>query len=147
MPTLAPAVAASTPRIKLVYSQETFTNIPLPENVAAYTSEDVRALLDGNFDDGVLICRLFLGISKDQLVSVFRGIRGEAGIGVKSYRADRDAFLEDVLSTGLLEAMAEETNRKPHWSNVLVERGSNRRSVADFRSVIAIAVLLLWSLD
>src|ERR1700674_3051064 len=78
----------------------------------AYSTEDVKALLDGNFDDGILICRLFLGISKDQFVSVFRGIRGETeGIGVKSYRANQDAFIEDLLSTGLLEAMAEEANR------------------------------------
>src|SRR3984885_8407326 len=36
MPNLATAVAAVEPRIKLVYSQEDFTSIPLPENVAAY---------------------------------------------------------------------------------------------------------------
>src|SRR5437870_4124920 len=83
----------------------------------AYTTEDVKALLDGNFDDGILICRLFLGFSKDQFVSVLRGIRGAAAIGVKSYRVAPDAFIADVLSTGLLEAMAEEANRKPHWSD------------------------------
>src|ERR1700722_14675888 len=69
----------------------------------AYTTEDVKALLDGNFDDGILICRLFLGVSKDQFVSMLRGVRGDAaGIGVKSYRADRAGFIKDVLSTGLL---------------------------------------------
>jgi hypothetical protein len=77
---------------------------------SAYTTDDVKALLDENFDDGILICRLFLGISKDQFVSVLRGIRQDADIGVKSYRAGRAAFIEDVLSTGLLEAMAEEAN-------------------------------------
>jgi hypothetical protein len=96
----------------------------------AYTAEDVKVLLDGNFDDGLLLCRLFLGLSKDQFVSVLRGLRGDAGIGVKSYRADRDAFLNDVLSTGLLEAMAEEANRKPHWSDVLVERLRSGRGSA-----------------
>jgi hypothetical protein len=113
----------------------------------AYTAEDVKALLDANFDDGILICRLFLGLSKDQFVSVLREVRGDAGIGVKSYRADREAFIEDVLSTGLLEAMAEEANRKPHWSDVLVERlrsgrgsaisGQKRgRNVEDFAEAI-----------
>jgi hypothetical protein len=96
----------------------------------AYTTEDVKALLDGNFDDGILVCRLFLGISKDQFVSVFRGIRGDGGIGVKSYRANRDAFIEDILSTGLLEAMSEEANRVPHWSDVLVERLRSGRGSA-----------------
>jgi|ERR1039458_505905 hypothetical protein len=97
----------------------------------AYTVQDVKALLDENFDDGILICRLFLGLSKDQFVSVFRGIRGDAaGVGVKSYHANRDAFIEDLLSTGLLEAMAEEANRKPHWSDVLVERLRSGRGSA-----------------
>ena len=43
-----------------------------------------------HFDDGMLICRLFLGLSKDQFVSVFKGIREGQGIGVKSYRAHPD---------------------------------------------------------
>lgn len=96
----------------------------------AYTVEDMKALLDENFEDGILICRLFLGLSKDQFVSVLQGIRGDAGIGVKCYRADRDRFIEDVLSTGLLEAMAVEANRKPHWSDVLVERLRSGRGSA-----------------
>jgi hypothetical protein len=96
----------------------------------AYTIDDVKALLNGDFDDGILICRLFLGVSKDQFVSVLRGIRGDAGIGVKSYRANRDAFIEDILSTGLLEAMAVEANRKSHWSDVLVERLRSGRGSA-----------------
>ncbi len=95
-----------------------------------YTIDDVKALLNGNFDDGILICRLFLGVSKDQFVSVLRGIRGDAGIGVKSYRSNRDAFIEDILSTGLLEAMAVEANRKSHWSDVLVERLRSGRGSA-----------------
>jgi hypothetical protein len=95
-----------------------------------YTTDDVRALLDENFDDGILICRLFLGLSKDRFVSVLHGVRGDAGIGVKSYRADRAAFLEDLLSTGLLEAMAEEANRKTHWTDILVERLRSGRGSA-----------------
>jgi hypothetical protein len=68
-----------------------------------------------------------------------------------SYRADSAAFIEDLLSTGLLEAMAEEANRKRHWSDVLVERlrsgrgsaiaGQKRgRSVEDFAEAIVTKV-------
>lgn len=96
----------------------------------AYTAHDVKALLDKNFDDGILICRLFLGLSKDQFTSNLRGIRGDAGIGVTSYRANKDAFIESMLATGLLEAMAEEANRVPHWSDVLVERLRSGRGSA-----------------
>ncbi|HKN71852.1 MAG TPA: hypothetical protein VJX30_12520 [Terriglobales bacterium] len=95
-----------------------------------YTTEDVKALLDTHFDDGMLLCRLFLGLSKDQFVSVFKGIRKGAGIGVKSYHANPDAFIDDLLSTGLLEAMAEEANRRRHWSDVLVERLRSGRGSA-----------------
>lgn len=96
----------------------------------AYSKADVKALLDEDFDDGILILRLFMGLSKDQFVSNLRGARDQKGIGIKSYRADRDGFLEDLLSTGLLEAMAEEANRKPRWSDVLVERLRSGRGSA-----------------
>jgi DpnII restriction endonuclease len=106
---------------------ERLTHFPVKK---AYTVADVKALLDENFDDAILLFRLFLGLSKDQFVSFLRGIRDEKGIGVKSYRADSDSFVEDLLSTGLLEAMAEEANRKPHWSLVLVERLRSGRGSA-----------------
>lgn len=96
----------------------------------AYTTDDLKALLDENFDDGILICRLFLGLSKDQFVSVLRGALGDAGIGVKSYRANPDAFIEALLATGVLEAMAEEANRKAHWTDILVERLRSGRGSA-----------------
>jgi hypothetical protein len=113
----------------------------------AYVLADVKALLDENFDDGILILRLFMGFSKDQFVSVLRGIRDEKSIGVKSYRANSESFAEDLLSMGLLKAMAQEANRKPHWSDTLVERlrsgrgsaisGQKRgRGVEDFAEVI-----------
>lgn len=114
---------------------------------SAYTVTDVKALLDENFDDGILILRLFLGLSKDQFVSLMRNARGSAGIGIKSYHTDQNAFLDDILSTGILDAMAEEANRQPHWSDVLVERlrsgrgsaisGQRRgRNVEDFAEAI-----------
>lgn len=117
----------------------------------AYTTDDVRALIDQHFDDGMLICRLFLGQPKDQFVSIFKEIREGQGIGVKAYRANPDAFLQDLLSTGLLEAMAEEANRPRHWSDVLVERlrsgrgsavaGQKRgRAVEDFAEAIVTKV-------
>lgn len=57
----------------------------------AYTTDEVKPLLDENIDHGILICRLFLGLSKDQFVSTFKGIREDRGIGVKSYHAQTDA--------------------------------------------------------
>ncbi len=96
----------------------------------SYTAEDVKPLLDENFEDGILICRLFLGLSKDAFVSAFKDVRGSAGIGVKSYHTDPDAFLDSLLDAGLLDAMAATANRKPHWTDVLVERLRSGRGSA-----------------
>jgi hypothetical protein len=95
-----------------------------------YTSSDVAALLDSSFDEGILICRLFMGLSKDQFTALLHTARGDAGIGVKGYRSDREAFLKDLLSIGLLDAMSAEANRKPHWSDVLIERLRSGRGSA-----------------
>lgn len=98
---------------------------------AAYTEADVQELLDEHFEDGILICRLFLGVSKDTFVSMLRDARGEAGVGVTAYNLDKAAFIKDVTSTtGLLQAMADEANRKSHWSDVLVERLRSGRGSA-----------------
>jgi hypothetical protein len=90
----------------------------------------VKGLLDKHFDEGMLICRIFLGLSKDQFESVLRAARGDKGIGVKAYHAYPDTFIQDLLNTGLLEAIAEVTIRKPHWSDVLVERLRSGRGSA-----------------
>jgi hypothetical protein len=95
-----------------------------------YSIEDVEALLDANFDEGILICRLFMGLSKDQFTAMLHAARVNAGTGVKAYRADRAGFLSDLLRFGLLNNMAVEANRKAHWSDVLVERLRSGRGSA-----------------
>jgi len=95
-----------------------------------YTEADVTAFLDDHFDDGLLICRLFLGLSQDQFMGMLRGALGEGGAGVTRYRKDRAGFLEGFLSLGLLEAMTAEANRPLRWSNVLVERLRSGRGSA-----------------
>lgn len=96
-----------------------------------YTERDVKALLDEDFNDGILICRLFLGVSKDQFTGILKDARGGADAGVKAYKADPDAFIRDLLSaTGLLEKMSQEVNRRSHWSDVLVERLRSGRGSA-----------------
>jgi hypothetical protein len=97
---------------------------------SAYSVEDVAALLDADFDEGILICRLFMGLSKDQFTALMHTSRGDAGIGVKAYRSNKSDFLKDLASIGMLKTMASEVNRKPHWSDVLVERLRSGRGSA-----------------
>ena len=64
-----------------------------------------------------------------------------------AYRKAPDAFLEALVGLGILEAIGEQTNRTPKWSDVLIERlrsgrgsaisGQRRgRSVEDFVEAI-----------
>jgi len=97
---------------------------------AAYSADDVKTLLDKDFDEGILICRLFMGLSKDQFTAQLHNKRADGGIGVKAYLADQDTFLEDLISLGVLQAMAAEVNRKLHWSDGLIERLRSGRGSA-----------------
>lgn len=117
----------------------------------SYTASDIRRLLDINFNDGLLICRLFLGLSKDQFSGVLREALKDGGQGILRYRKSPDLFLEALLSLGILETMAEQTNRIPRWSDILVERlrsgrgsaisGQKRgRGVEDFLEAIVIKI-------
>src|SRR2546430_16302152 len=90
----------------------------------------MAAILDDNFDDGLLICRLFLGLSSDQFKGLLGGALGKKGAGVTRYRTDSAGFLEGLLSLGILEAMAVQVNRVPLWSDVLVERLRSGRGSA-----------------
>lgn len=118
---------------------------------SAYSVADVEMILDKHFEDGILICRLFLGLSKDQFTGSLGDTLGAGGGGIKRYRANKPQFIEALVTLGLLEAMAEQTNRPPKWSDVLVERlrsgrgsaisGQRRgRSVEDFAQEIVKAV-------
>jgi hypothetical protein len=55
---------------------------------------------------------------------------GQGGAGVIRYRQGPDSFVETIVDFGILERMAEEVNRAPHWSDVLVERLRSGRGSA-----------------
>lgn len=110
-----------------------------------YKLSDLNKLFTSNFADALLISRLFLGLSKDQFEASFKEARGDGSksTGITEFQRDPDSFLADLASLGILDAMAKQTNRKLHWSDVLVERlrsgrgsaisGQRRgRSVEDF---------------
>ncbi|MFP3475284.1 DpnII family type II restriction endonuclease [Burkholderia ambifaria] len=96
----------------------------------SYSRDDMAALLDEQFDDGLLLCRLFLGLSKDAFSAAIRAQLGGIGAGVTFYRANREAFLDALDALGVREAMTIEANRVPRWSDVLVERLRSGRGSA-----------------
>lgn len=95
-----------------------------------YAAADVQALLDKDFDDGLLICRLFLALSKDEFNGALRNAFGGSSAGVTCYRADPDRYVRMLAGLGLLNAMVRCANRTPKWSDVLVERLRSGRGSA-----------------
>lgn len=96
-----------------------------------YDEADVNNIFEGGpFEDGMLLVRLFLGLSKDQFSAAMRTALGGGGIGVTRFKADRDRFLGALVGLGLFEAIAAETGRLPHWSDTLLERLRSGRGSA-----------------
>jgi DpnII restriction endonuclease len=98
---------------------ERLKSIPVSNN---YELEDVGRLLDEDFDDGLLICRLFLGLSKDQFTASLGEALGTAGAGKTRFKRDRTGFLSGLAALGIADAMVAEVKRETHWSDTLVER-------------------------
>ena len=97
---------------------------------SAYTLDDIGQYLDDDFDDGLLICRLFLGLSKDQFTSSLAEALDAQGSGKTRFRHDREGFLKGIGALGVLDAMSAEINREVHWSDTLVERLRSGRGSA-----------------
>lgn len=103
------------------------TDLPKKDS---YDRADIAALLDGDFEEGILCARLFLALSKDTMEAELRAALGMGGIGVKRYKVDRTAFLDALEQMQLAEKMAQEVNRQLVWSDVLVERLRSGRGSA-----------------
>lgn len=97
---------------------------------AEYSREDIKSFFSGEFEDGKLICRLFLKLSKDSFTEVLGKALGSGGQGIQRYNKDQEEFIDALISLGLPEAMVEHTNIEPKWSDVLVERLRSGRGSA-----------------
>jgi len=106
---------------------ERIEHFPIKET---YTEADIHALLADHFNDGWLIYRLFLGLSKDAMTALLHDALGEGGQGVTRYKKEPDVYIGALVDLGLLDAMQEQTNRQPQWSDVLVERLRSGRGSA-----------------
>lgn len=103
------------------------TDLPKKDS---YGRADIAALLDGDFEEGVLCARLFLALSKDTMESELRAALGAGGIGVKRYKAEPEKFIDALEALQLSDKMAQEINREMVWSDVLVERLRSGRGSA-----------------
>jgi len=97
---------------------EALQNIPNKKRV---TSDDVKALLEEDFEVAFTIIRLFLELSKDDFERFLKeSFEGNGGGKVSRFREDPDAYVEKLVHFGLLEKMEGEMNHDSHWSDRLV---------------------------
>lgn len=101
----------------------------IPEK-GSYTTGDLRALLQRDFEAGLTLLRLFLDLSKDEFSEALRGCLGEKGTGVKRFRSDPDAFLQGLESLGILDRMRDIVGTPVTWRDVVVERLKTGRGSA-----------------
>jgi hypothetical protein len=105
-----------------------------------YVDDDVADILEGgkplskltskDLDDGLLVVRLFLGVSQDQFRGLLSSAFGAGGSGLKRYKADPAAYRAVLIEQGLLDAMMLEVNKPLHWSDTVIERLRSGRGSA-----------------
>jgi hypothetical protein len=95
-----------------------------------YCLDDIASLLDSDFKTGILVARLFLGISDDDMELALKDHLGNAGTGVTRYTKDKETYIRALSEMGLLDAMAEIVNRPLSWSDILIERLRSGRGKA-----------------
>lgn len=111
-------------------AQRVIEQIERIEIKETYDRHDINDLFSENFEDGKLICRLFLKLSKDSFTAYLSDALGGGGQGIKRYNSDQENFITALIDMGLLDAMASHVNVEPKWSDVLVERLRSGRGSA-----------------
>lgn len=96
-----------------------------------YDRRDLTRLLDEDFETALTIFRLFADLSKDAFQGTLPELLGAGGAGVKRYMADRERYLDALVSMGIASAMTDVINRPLTWHDLLRERlkGGRGRAV------------------
>lgn len=94
------------------------------EEKSSYTTTDLRQLLDRDHEAGMTLIRLFLDLSKDELVGAIRDV--EAG----TYHKDPERFLQGLAALGALDKMREAVVTPVTWRDILIERLKTGRGSA-----------------
>lgn len=97
---------------------------------AGYSREDVIDLLNEDFNTGILLVRLFLGMSKDTMEGELRAALGSGGIGVTRFSNDPARFSDVLVQFGLLDAIVGEVHKNVAWYDPMIERLRSGRGSA-----------------
>src|ERR1700733_11720978 len=100
------------------------------DDIRAVPTALIGSMFDEGFNQAFTAAQLFLGISKDEFQDRLGAILGPDKIGVKSFKADRAAYLKALDDIELPHAMAAAISLKPVWSDILIERLRSGRGKA-----------------
>jgi hypothetical protein len=96
----------------------------------SYTTGDLQEILERDFEAGLTLIRLFLDLSKDELIGSLHESMGGRGIGIKAFRSDPEAFLQGLVNLGSLEKLRQVVGTPVTWRDILVERLKTGRGSA-----------------
>ena len=132
-------------------AQDVVAALHAMEDRDSFNRADLRALLDEDFERGLLIVRLFLGLSKDELSIRLPPLLGAGGFGVTRWKREPERLLDALEQLGATNAMTQLVRKPMTWRDVLTERlrsGRGRavrgqirgRSLEDFIEAIVASV-------
>ena len=88
-----------------------------------YSRHDLAALLSADFDLGITMLRLVLGMSNGEFqLHMSQQLQGPGGVGITRFRREADLFLDALDDLGLRETLAGLVNRPVDWKDILTER-------------------------
>lgn len=88
------------------------------------TIDDVKGLLEKNFDAGITLFRLILEQSKDEFTETLKALfyDNENGHGKTSFKKNPDEYAKTLVDFGLLESINQLMSRKYTWKEIVQER-------------------------
>jgi len=96
------------------------TDLPIKDD---YTRDDINTLLQTNFDIGITLIRLVLGLSKDEFqLHMKRQLDGPGGSGVTRFRRENSKFFDAIDDLGVRPALSGLVHRPVDWRDILTER-------------------------
>ncbi|MEN0050713.1 MAG: DpnII family type II restriction endonuclease [Bacteroidota bacterium] len=104
---------------------QTFVDYLADFNVGeSVTINDLKSLLEINFDAGITLFRLVLEQSKDEFTETLKALfyDNESGHGKTAFKKDPDQYVSTLDNYGLLESLNRLMARNYTWKEVVQER-------------------------
>lgn len=92
-------------------------------------TEGIKPVLQKDFDAGITIIRMILGLSKDEFTHELRAV-GNLPLSKSSFARDPEAFISLLTDLGVPGRLEELRSRQYTWKDIIVERLRSGRGSA-----------------